>query len=244
MQLRVPPNISLAEASTLGVGVVTVGQGLYQHLGLPLPSNASATNTPLLIYGGSTATGILAIQWAKLSGLRVITTCSPRNFEFVKKLGADAAFSYADREACAKQIREYTNNSLEHAFDCHGDGDAPWICANALTTRSTGRYVTIMPNGQQEFPRDDVALKTWHLGYTVAGEEFEFPLGSGRIFPASQEDFDFGKKIMTIAEELLKEGKFRGQPTVREGGLAGVFSGLDDLREGRVSGQKLVYEVA
>lgn len=61
VQLKTPENMSDDDASTLGVGVNTVGQGLYQSLGLPLPGSGKA-GIPLLIYGGSTATGSLAIQ--------------------------------------------------------------------------------------------------------------------------------------------------------------------------------------
>ena len=71
IQMRVPARMAFEEAATLGVGVVTVGQALYQSLRLPLPSSSSSsapaeTAVPLLIYGGSTATGTLAIQFAKL----------------------------------------------------------------------------------------------------------------------------------------------------------------------------------
>ncbi len=44
----------------------TVGQALYQSLKLPLPTQPARHPFPLLIYGGSTATGTLAIQFAKL----------------------------------------------------------------------------------------------------------------------------------------------------------------------------------
>ena len=44
----------------------TVGQALYQSLKLPLPMQPSEHPLPLLIYGGSTATGTLAVQFAKL----------------------------------------------------------------------------------------------------------------------------------------------------------------------------------
>lgn len=63
--MKIPDNVSDEEASTLGVGISTVGQGLYQSLGVPLPGEGKA-DYPVLIYGGSTATGSLAIQYAKL----------------------------------------------------------------------------------------------------------------------------------------------------------------------------------
>lgn len=70
MQMRIPDGVSFEEAATLGVGITTVGQGLYQSLKLPLPTVPAGQNEkkglPVLIYGGSTATGTLAIQFAKL----------------------------------------------------------------------------------------------------------------------------------------------------------------------------------
>lgn len=92
IQIQIPENLSFEEAATLGVGVTTVGQGLYQSLKLPLPNHPATTPFFVLVYGGSTATGSLAIQYAKLSGLKVVTTCSPHNFEYVKSLGAVEAF--------------------------------------------------------------------------------------------------------------------------------------------------------
>ena len=53
------------EASTMGVSVITCGQALYQSLGLPLPGSEKYGGY-LLVYGGSTGTGILAIQYGVL----------------------------------------------------------------------------------------------------------------------------------------------------------------------------------
>ena len=69
LQILIPDEMSFEEAATLGVGIVTVGQGLYQSLELPLPTGGSVEGdgkATVLIYGGSTATGTLAIQFAKL----------------------------------------------------------------------------------------------------------------------------------------------------------------------------------
>jgi NADPH:quinone reductase-like Zn-dependent oxidoreductase len=66
VQIRIPDDMSFEQGCTLGVGVITVGQGMYQSLKLPLPDKPATEKFPLLIYGGSTATGALAIQYAKL----------------------------------------------------------------------------------------------------------------------------------------------------------------------------------
>lgn len=52
IQMKIPKGMSNIEASTLGVGITTVGQGLYQSLGLPLPNKPATEKFPVLIYGG------------------------------------------------------------------------------------------------------------------------------------------------------------------------------------------------
>jgi NADPH:quinone reductase-like Zn-dependent oxidoreductase len=64
LQVKIPDGMSFEAAATLGVGIVTIGMGLYQSLGLPLPP--AKAEFPVLIYGGSSAMGAYAIQWAKL----------------------------------------------------------------------------------------------------------------------------------------------------------------------------------
>jgi NADPH:quinone reductase-like Zn-dependent oxidoreductase len=67
VQWRLPDQMSFEEGSTLGVGVVTCGQGLFQTLKLDLPTDgAQKKDEYVLIYGGSTATGVLGIQFLKL----------------------------------------------------------------------------------------------------------------------------------------------------------------------------------
>lgn len=238
--MKIPSNISYEEAATLGVSISTVGQGLYQSLKLPQPgSNTSSSKKEyLLIYGGATATGLFALQYAKLSGLNVVTTCSPKNFDLVKSYGADAAFDYADAKKCSEQIREYTKDSLRHAFDCISAESSPQICADALASSTDGgelEYSSLLP--VQEFPRKDVKNKHT-LAYTILNESFKF---AGQDVPASQEDFEFAKKFWSAAEGLMQDGKIRVPPLKKGSGFEGVMEGLDLLRNGKVSGQKLCY---
>lgn len=66
---KIPDTLSFEAAATLGTGIMTVGQGLYEKdygLGLAMPNEPTKVPEYVLIYGGSTATGTLAIQFAKL----------------------------------------------------------------------------------------------------------------------------------------------------------------------------------
>jgi NADPH:quinone reductase-like Zn-dependent oxidoreductase len=66
VQMKVPDKMSFEEAATLGVGVITCGQGLVQQMGLSWPTSPSTSGDLLFIYGGSSATGTLGIQFAKM----------------------------------------------------------------------------------------------------------------------------------------------------------------------------------
>ncbi|KAI4115029.1 MAG: hypothetical protein LQ345_004294 [Seirophora villosa] len=63
---KIPEGMGFEETASMGAGVTTVGQALYHDLKLPWPTEPAKTPFPILIYGGSTATGSLAIQYAKL----------------------------------------------------------------------------------------------------------------------------------------------------------------------------------
>ena len=63
---RIPPGTSYHTAATLGVGMATVGMALYRSLELPLPGPRSGKTEFVLVYGGGTATGMLAIQMLRM----------------------------------------------------------------------------------------------------------------------------------------------------------------------------------
>ncbi|CDM32165.1 hypothetical protein DTO013E5_3622 [Penicillium roqueforti] len=236
LQWKIPENISFQEAATLGVGINTVGQGLYQSLKLALPTDPIKDATPILIYGGSTATGTLAIQFAKLSGYKVLTTCSPHHFDLVRSLGADDVYDYKDPQAPAK-IRKDTDNNLKLVFDCISLDSSAAFCDNAISTDG-GEYSSLL---SVKINRANVNDR-YTLAYTTIGEAFSF--GDTPI-PAKPEDKAHAEKFIPIVEDLLAQGKIKAHPTkVGEHGLKGVIEGLKLLKEGKVSGEKLVYNVS
>jgi aspyridone synthetase trans-acting enoyl reductase len=63
---RIPNDMDFQTAATLGTGIATTGLALYQELKLPLPSEPAEKFTYVLVNGGGTATGAIAIQMLKL----------------------------------------------------------------------------------------------------------------------------------------------------------------------------------
>jgi NADPH:quinone reductase-like Zn-dependent oxidoreductase len=82
-----PSGVSFAEAAALPCAGFTAYQCLHHKLHI-------TPGQTLLVQGGAGGVGGFAIQLAAHHGLRVITTCSPCNFDWVKQLGADVALDY------------------------------------------------------------------------------------------------------------------------------------------------------
>lgn len=235
VQMPVPASFSDVEAATLGVAISTVGLGLYQQLSLPWPESVPA-DTWLLVYGGSTATGSIAIQFAKLSGLKVVTTTSAKNKSFALSLGADAAFDYNDAE-CAAQIRAHTKDSLHFAFDCYGGEIGVKVCTDSISSRG-GQISSIVP-GRDYGRKEDGVRASAFLAYKILGEPWDF-FGPN---PATQEDYEFGRMFWRLAAKLVAEGKIKVHPPRVGERLEGVVQGLDEMRKGTVSATKLVYKL-
>jgi NADPH:quinone reductase-like Zn-dependent oxidoreductase len=157
----------------------------------------------------------------------------------VKSLGADHVFDYSS-PTCAADIKRLTNDKLQYAWDTISEGTSPKICADALASSGSPKYGSIL--NVKDFPRSDVK-QIYSLGYTMIGEDFRFR--GSNVYKAVPEDFEFGKKWVSLVENLLAEGKIKPhRKDLRSGGLDGILQGCNDLKEGRVSGNKLVYRIS
>ncbi|KAI1770230.1 hypothetical protein F4818DRAFT_455852 [Hypoxylon cercidicola] len=145
LSLPVPDHVGDLEAATIPVGVSFIDQAMYHTMMLPFPplhfESPDPNGPAILIYGDATATGMFGLQYARLSGWRVVTTCSPHNFELVKALGAHEGFDHVSGKACAAAIRTATDNDLLYALDCVSEGSSLEICADALTSRSNVAWI-------------------------------------------------------------------------------------------------------
>lgn len=94
---ELPYAIPTSKGVVLPLGISTAAAGLFQkgYLGLPFPKeDFEDLGRTVLIWGGSSSVGSCAIQLAIAAGADVITTAGPKNFEYVKRLGARQCFDY------------------------------------------------------------------------------------------------------------------------------------------------------
>jgi len=96
----IPETMSYVDAAVIPLGVTTAACGLFQRdlLALELPTaKPKARDHWVIIWGGATSVGCNAIQLAVSAGYSVVTTSSPKNFDYVKSLGATNAFDYSGK---------------------------------------------------------------------------------------------------------------------------------------------------
>lgn len=115
-----PDDISFEAASALPLSLSTAAHGLYSaaHLGLPLPTNdPKLSGKTILVWGGSGSVGAAAIQLAVASGLEVVSTSSPKNFDLVKSLGAKQVFDYNKPSIVADLVSSLKGKDFVGAYD-------------------------------------------------------------------------------------------------------------------------------
>lgn len=92
---------------------------------------------------------------ARLSGLRVIVTSSPRNFALLRSLGADLVFSRSDPET-PQNIVSATRGKLTLVIDCISEGDTAGKIAQCIGRE--GGIVSVIMNGYT-MSRKDIECK-------------------------------------------------------------------------------------
>ncbi|KAG6584580.1 putative alcohol dehydrogenase [Phytophthora cinnamomi] len=143
-----PTNMSWNEAAGVPLAGQTSWQAIHTYGKLQKDQR-------VLIIGGSSGTGTFAIQIAKAVGAQVITTCSRRNVELVKSLGADRVIDYTE-EKWSEVLDEH---SIDLIYDCDFEASSWNVEAQKVLKEQTGIFVTI---GVIDKPVDSLIGATLH----------------------------------------------------------------------------------
>ncbi|KAL4943939.1 hypothetical protein BDV06DRAFT_125148 [Aspergillus oleicola] len=113
-----PQGVSLDDAACVGVAMRTAYQSLKNYIKPSTNTNPNADEPAkrVFINGGSGGCGVFAIQFAKMLGFHVTTTCSTRNISLVQSLGADEVLDYTNTDVTAtlKEKGQIFDHVIDH----------------------------------------------------------------------------------------------------------------------------------
>ncbi|KAF2132471.1 putative zinc-binding dehydrogenase family oxidoreductase [Dothidotthia symphoricarpi CBS 119687] len=237
----IPKAMSWETAAAMSaIGIGTVGLAIFYYLKPPGTLQHPAQKpVDVLVNGGATAAGTMAIQLLKLAGLKPIATCSPKNFELVKSYGAIQAFDY-NNPNCVADIKKATKNSLKYVLDTIATAQASELCYLSMG-RLGGTYISLELS-PLDSPRSTIK-SNWVLGMSLLGKDIK--MGSTFQQQANPEHRKFGVKYYEQVQRMIDNGRLRAHPPkVMKGSLQGILDeGLELLRLQKVSGEKLIYFV-
>ncbi|EEA21216.1 hypothetical protein TMatcc_009383 [Talaromyces marneffei ATCC 18224] len=244
LTFKVPDNMSMESAAALGTAIASACMVLFWSLGWPVDlldgKKPEEPLPPVLVYGGSTTTGTMMLQLLHICGFSTITTCSPHNFELVKSYGADKVYDYKAPD-CPQNIRSDSGNLLEYVIDCVSEDSSMKFCYAAIG-RAGGYYTALNPYNDRLATRK-VITPDWVLATRIAGDGSSWP--APYACDPEPRLRDLAGPLFERIQKLLNEGKIKPHAIKLEpGGLPGVLDGVHTLRNGGVSGHKLVYALA
>lgn len=123
---RIPDSMPYAEATVFPLCLFTAAYGLFQqdHLALQYPTMLSKqTGKAIVVWSGASAVGPNGIQLAVAAGYEAITTASPKNFEFVKKLGASMVLDYSSNTIVDDLVLALKNKLFAGLFHAAGPSE-------------------------------------------------------------------------------------------------------------------------
>ncbi|KAJ2984168.1 hypothetical protein NQ176_g174 [Zarea fungicola] len=164
----VPDDVDLDKAAALPVVLHTAADLVFNILELPwYPSNSvTFETTPLLIWGGASMVGFLAIQFAKKANcFPIFTTASAANHTALLAAGATRCFDYHDPDVTIKikeVAKQYSSRGLMYVIAAVGAGQGGIpsmpLCEECCERPDRTSFATAIP------PSGDSKQK-WTLAY-------------------------------------------------------------------------------
>ena len=233
-------------------------------------TNTGLDLSQLLVYSAATNTGMHAVQQAHLlyPSTYIIAVASAQHHSRLQTLGADVCFDY--KSSTIKKDVKALGKNVTRAIDCHSEGPSTVSCARLMGDAGSegphGRIVRTLPPGmiQGSVPRTSLLLPLLsplhfpsliHLPFHTSSPPslfapslfrplftHSFPQPFWFLFKYHPASPTIASKNLKQLTALLESGKVR---TVRhrlvEGGLEkGLLKGFEEMKAGRVRGEKLV----
>lgn len=197
-----PKNMSFIEAAGMPLAGCTALDAIVNLAKVKPGEN-------VLVHAGAGGVGSFAIQLAKISGAIVATTCSPKNADLVKSLGADIAIDYRKEDFTKAFFRETGGELADVVFDTVG-GDT--TSRSMEITKKYGRIVSIVniTGNINAGHRKNITLYLLFLERAKHKIEMMRTLSEeGKIKTAVDSVFPLNK--VSEAQQKLEKGGVRGK---------------------------------
>ncbi|CAM6085519.1 unnamed protein product [Calypogeia fissa] len=220
MATPIPSTMSFEAACVIPLGLSTAAFGMYQktYLELQYPSvDPSPTGQVLLVWGGASSVGSNGIQLGVCSGYEVFTTASPKNFEYVKRIGANQVFDYNSQSIVEELVDALKGKTIAGVLSCIADNGVIEVCAEVLRRSHGNKIISSVIKVADELP---------------GGVKTKWIMDENEVANVVYEDF---------LPKALAEGKFvpAPDPVVVGKGLHSIQEGLDVQKKG-MSAKKVV----
>ncbi|EIW84972.1 NAD(P)-binding protein [Coniophora puteana RWD-64-598 SS2] len=136
--IRKPSNLTFVEAAAVPLVSLTAYQGLVHDAKLK-------SGQTVLINGGSTSVGIVAIQIAKWIGANIVVSASHRNEEFVRSLGVDEVVDYTKKPLAQHFTENPPSPKFDIIFDAVGLTDQSLYRESEAYLKPEGAFVSTGP---------------------------------------------------------------------------------------------------
>ncbi|KAF2996176.1 hypothetical protein E8E14_004420 [Neopestalotiopsis sp. 37M] len=213
---KVPEGISEADASCIGTAGLTAYQSIVPHV---------KSGDKIFINGGSGGTGTFGIQIAKAVGCHVTTSCSGKNVELVKSLGADDVIDYTKEnvsEALKSRGQIFAHvvdnvgspNDLFKAADHFLVPNGKFVQVGAEMSLGTMKSMTsraLLPSflGGGSRSWQMLAVKVNHDDFVHIGKLMQ----EGKVKAVIEETFDYQNAPKAV--ERIKSGRTVGKVVVQ-----------------------------
>jgi len=235
-----PASLPYGDAAPMGgIALSTAVQAIFHRF--KTPYTGIDKPEPFLVWAGSTGVGMYAIKVASLLGYRVVTTASPHNFELVKSLGASAVFDYKDPDVSMK-IQEWVKDqkigpltkgldTISESKDSTAANGAVIGSSIKLSLQSFGdskrRLVTLLPPAPEFKEGTDPILV--YSALKPQNDDFGLMAEWYKLLPSWIQEGKLGAGVVPLNKQFS--------------GLEELGSALDFVRQGRVSGHKVVVAI-
>lgn len=256
MASPIPDHMPYESAAVLPLGLSTAACSLFEkdQLALQHPSvTPKRTGKTLLVWGGSTSVGSNAIQLAVAAGYEVITTASPHNFDYVRKLGASQVFDYKSKTVITDIINAFNGKTTAGALAI-GAGSME-ACLDIIHACKGNKFISMatFPVSFQKMKKDsNLRLQFFRQLPKLVAFVISMLLKSRlrgirtkAVFGSSLIENEVSKIVyVDFLPQALAAGKFLAAPApyVIGKGLEHVQAGLDMQRSG-VSASKIIISL-